>query len=339
MDEPGSGYLSRRGFLQVASAWPFVRWFEEWRALGMEPKPKEVTPFITPNKDFYLVAVDPGFRPAFDEKTVETGWALELIDDRGTTRAFRYSELVKRATRKIDYTFECIGNGVGGQLIGNAQWHVIPLRELLAEVPGGTAADRSVMFTGLDDFYSSVSAARALDDYAFLAVRMNGETLPAAHGFPVRVILPDLYGMKQPRWLRRIALQRTQQTTSYWEERGWAGEVPVKTMSRLDPRDEIAAGVPAEITGIAFAGQRGISRVEISLDGGSNWVACELLTPRRPGVWSLWRYQWDRPTTGRYTLEVRAIDGTGRIQTAQRQDAWPNGASGYDREAAQVLNA
>jgi hypothetical protein len=110
-------------------------------------------------------------------------------------------------------------------------------------------------------------------------------------------------------------------------------------MSRLDPREQIAAGKPADVTGIAFAGQRGISRVEISLDGGQNWVACELLTPRRPGVWSQWRYQWDRPTTGRYTLEVRAIDGAGQMQTAQRQDPWPNGASGYDREAAQVLTA
>jgi DMSO/TMAO reductase YedYZ molybdopterin-dependent catalytic subunit len=151
------------------------------------------------------------------------GWSLELVDDHGAARRFRHSELFNRATRKIDYTFECIGNGVGGQLIGNARWHVIPLRELLAEAPGGIAAVRSVMFTGLDDFYSSVSAARALDDYALLAVRMNGETLPAAHGLPARVILPDLYGMKQPRWLRRIALQRAQQTTSHREERGWAG--------------------------------------------------------------------------------------------------------------------
>jgi DMSO/TMAO reductase YedYZ molybdopterin-dependent catalytic subunit len=341
--EPGTGYFSRRGFLQVASAvaagWPFERWFEQWRALGMRPEPKRVTPYITPSKDFYLVAVDPSFRPALDAGTVASHWSLQLTGAAGKARAFLYPELLARATHTIDYTFECIGNEVGGQLIGNARWHVIPLRELLAQAPGGTAGTGSVLFTGLDDFYSSVSSERALDDDAFLALRMNGEPLPAAHGFPARVILPDLYGMKQPRWLKAIELQATRDTTSFWEKRGWAGEVPVKTMSRLDPRDTVAAGKRAPITGIAFAGRRGIRTVEVSLDGGARWVPCELVTPTRPGVWSLWRYEWNEPTEGHTTLEVRATDGNGRIQTAQREDPSPDGASGYDRESVRVETA
>jgi DMSO/TMAO reductase YedYZ molybdopterin-dependent catalytic subunit len=339
--EPHSGFASRRGFLQVGAVMavdflPFSRWFEQWRALGKAPQPVKVTPFITSNKDFYLVAVDPSFRPRFDARSVQSSWTLELSGVAARPRTYRYDELLRRATRKVRHTFECIGNGVGGQLIGNAEWHVIPLKELLAEVQGGTGAAKSVMFTSLDDFYSSVSLARALDDYAFLALRMNGDPLPAGHGFPARVILPDLYGMKQPRWLRRIALQAEAQTTSYWEKRGWAGEVPVKTMSRLDPRTKIRSDERIALSGIAYAGERGIAKVEISLDGGATWVECKLVSPQTPSVWSLWRYEWTKPGPAQYALEVRATDGRGELQTAQRHSAFPDGASGYDRESVVV---
>jgi len=215
----------------------------------------------------------------------------------------------------------------------------MPTRSSLSEAPGGAGAARSVLFTGLDDFYSSVSAERAFDAESFLALRMNGDPLPAAHGFPARVILPDLYGMKQPRWLKQIALQPEAQTTSFWEKRGWAGEVPVKTMSRLDPRGELPAGKPLALTGVAFAGRRGIRKVEVSFDDGASWVACELLTPLRAGVWSLWRYEWRDPTAGRVALQVRATDGTGQTQAAQRSDTYPDGATGYDREATSVALA
>ena len=180
--DSNSGFASRRGFLQLAAAmsvdfFPVTRWFEQWRALGKTPRAAKVTPFITPDKDFYLVAVDPSFRPRFGARTVQSGWTLELGGVGAHSRTYRYDELLARATRRVHHTFECIGNGVGGQLIGNAEWHVIALKELLAEAPGGTEAAKSMMFTALDDFYSSVSVARALDDYAFLALRMNAERL------------------------------------------------------------------------------------------------------------------------------------------------------------------
>lgn len=217
-------------------------------------------------------------------------------------------------------------------MIGNAEWHIVPLRQVLARAAGGVQGAGAVMFEGLDEFYSSVSIARAMDDYAFIALRMNGEMLPAGHGFPARVILPDLYGMKQPRWLRRIRLLRGSETTSYWEKRGWAGEVPIKSMSRLDPPpDDAIADTPIDLTGIAFGGARGISAVQVSLDGGRNWVSCRLTTGERPHVWSLWHYRWERPTAGRHELLVRAADGTGEWQTAARQRPFPDGASGYDR--------
>ena len=314
---------------------PFRRWWDEFRAIGLTPDARRVTPFLTPGKDFYLVAVDPSFRPGFGPSTVGSAWALEIQGLDGGVRKIGYDELRARATRKTVYTFECIGNPVGGQLIGNAEWSVIPLKELL----GKAAGVGSVKFNALDQFFSSVSAARAFDDHAFVALEMNGKPLPAAHGFPARVILPDLYGMKQPRWLKRISLKETAATDSYWETQGWAGEVPVKTMSRLDPRGTLPAGQPADLTGIAFAGARGVSKVEVSLDGGKSWLDCELVTPGHAGVWSLWRYHWARPATGSHTIQVRATNGRGRLQTGVRQDSYPDGASGYDTRSLRVTSS
>lgn len=338
--EGTSGFLSRRGFVEVmatsAASLLTAGCFGARRALGFWPPPKTRTPFVTPNEDFFIVAVDPSYRPPLTLETVNRSWSLELAGLDGTPRRLGYDDLSSRAKRRIPYTFECIGNPVGGQLIGNALWDIVPLKEILAQAPGGPQAARAVMFEGLDGFYSSVSIERAMDDYAFIALTMNGVPLPASHGFPARVILPDLYGKKQPRWLKRVALLEDADTTSYWEKRGWAGEVPVKTMSRVDPRRRLPAGQPAELTGIAFAGKRGISQVEISLDDGRNWVRCHLVTGEMRNAWSLWRYEWRSPTPGQHTIKVRATDGTGRMQPAQRQGRFPDGASGYDRMRVSV---
>ena len=340
--EGTAGFLSRRGFIKVvaasAAALALPACSEEWKSLGFQPKASMHTPFVTPSDDFYLVAVDPSFRPALSMQNVTSQWSLELVGLDGKSQHIGYDELSGGAGRSVFYTFECIGNSVGGQLIGNAEWQVIPLRDILKRA-GGLNSVRSVMFEGLDDFYSSVSLERATDDYAFIAVQMNGLPLPAAHGFPARTILPDLYGMKQPRWLKRIVLQEDAATTSYWEKRGWSGEVPIKTMSRLDLHPDVQARQNTEFTGIAFAGARGIAKVEISLDGGKSWVACELVTGDKANVWSLWRYIWPMPTPGRYDIQLRATDGKGGLQTAQRQRSYPDGASGYDQMAVTIMSA
>lgn len=337
--EGTQGFLTRRGFIRIlaasgaAAALPGCSRLASYvpRARGFRPAPRAVTPFITPNEDFYVVAIDPAYRPPVDPATVSSAWWLDLVGLGGEARRVGYGELDARARRTVPYTFECIGNPVGGQLIGNAAWRVVPLRELLAQAPGGLAGARSVMIEALDGFYSSVSLQRATDDYAFLAIDMNGVPLPAEHGFPVRVILPDLYGKKQPRWLRRITLLEDEDTTSYWERRFWKGNVAPKTTSRLDPRGEVAARHPVELTGMAYAGARGIRAVEVSLDGGAHWVAGELVTGETPHVWSLWRYVWPDPPAGVHTLVVRAIDGTGETQTARSKGRFPSGATGYHR--------
>lgn len=342
MPESGEGvqgFLSRRGFIQVIAAGVTTTLLgscsPEQKALGFHPERQRRTTFITPNEEFYLVAVDPDYRPPVTLDTVQENWALELVGLDGKALKVNYAELEETASRTIPYTFECIGNPVGGRLIGNANWQVVPLKNYLARA--GLSSDvHSVMFEGLDDFYSSVSIERATDDYAFIAVKMNGEALPAGHGFPARVILPDLYGMKQPRWLRRITLLSEENTTSYWERRGWAGEVPIKTFSRLDPLPATNAGETIELSGIAFAGTRGIEGVEVSLNDGKTWLPCRLETPTQANVWSLWSYQWEKPTAGKHTIQLRATDAAGQRQTAIRSRSYPDGASGYHQEVITI---
>lgn len=335
--EGTQGVLTRRGFVGVfasSTASALLAGCVPLRsllppAIGHHPLARPVTPFVTPIEDFYMVAIDPAFRPSVTPNTVSTGWALELAGLDGTSRGIDYGELRRRANRTVPYTFECIGNPVGGRLIGNAMWQVVPLREILSLAPGGLGGAQAVMFEALDGFYSSVSVQRATDDYAFVALGMNGVPLPAAHGFPARVILPDLYGKKQPRWLRRIALLEDPHTTSYWEKRGWAGEVPVKTMSRFDPRGNLVAGRPIELTGVAFAGRRGVQAVQLSVDDGRTWRPCELVTGNTPHVWTLWRYLWTGSRPGVHALRVRAIDGNGQVQTAKRHGRFRTGATGH----------
>lgn len=339
------GFLTRRGFIRLlggsAAAAALAGRTERANAFGLgdlfgsRPQPRHVSPYVTSNQDFYLVAVNPSFRPSVKPGSVQGNWQLEMVGLSGEVQRHDWRSLMNQANRTVFKTFECIGNSVGGDLISNARWHVIPLKTLLSKLSGVKSA-KSVMFRSLDDFYSSISIERCLDDYAFLALQMNGEPLPGAHGFPARVMLPDLYGMKQPRWLKRIELQNMADTTSYWEKRGWAGEVPVKTMSRLDPPGPVKIGNEIGLTGVAYAGHRGVRAVEVSLDGGKHWQACQLQHADRPDVWSLWRYKWTRPTAGRHTLMVRATDGNGHVQTAKEHGSYPDGASGYDHLAVDV---
>ena len=309
------------------------------RTVGYRPPATERTAFVVSNEGFFVVAVDPSYRPTVSLETATSQWSLDLAGLDGRLRRIGYDDLTARAKRSVHYTLECIGNPVGGSLIGNARWNVIPLKEILRQSSSGVATARSVRFEGLDGFYSSVSIERAMDDYAFLAVGMNGVPLPLAHGFPARVLLPDLYGKKQPRWLKRISLSEDPRTTSYWEQYGWAGEVPVKTTSRFDQLDRVPAGRTTTLSGIAFSGRRGISRVEVSIDSLDKWKPCALASDPAPNIWCLWRYHWESPTPGRYVLWVRAIDGAGHVQTRREQGSFPDGATGLHRIEVSVGGA
>ena len=335
-------WTRRRGFLAVLGgigATVGIGWLARaCGTIGGTTSDPTLTSFITPNEDFFLVAIDPWFDPELDIKSVESAWSLSLTGFGGRQDELRYSDL--RNLRAVDflYTLECIENPVGGPLIGNALWRGTPLKNVLERVLPAERSGYVVMFRALDGFYSSVSIERCLSDDSFLAYEMNGVPLPSKHGFPVRVVLPDLYGMKQPRWISEIALVKGTETTGFWEEHGMASEVSIKTTTRIDqpPRQTIVAGEPSLLSGIAFAGERGIDRVEISLDGGLSWEDCELIEGGEPGVWGIWSYDWALPTAGVHRLMARSTDGAGNVQTSVARGVWPDGASGYHNVGVQV---
>lgn len=306
--------------------------------IGPRDEDPTLTTFITPNEDFFLVRIDGRFDPGLDINSVESAWSLSLSGFGGRQQQLRYSDL--RNLRAVDFlrTIECIHNPVGGRFIGNAQWQGAPLKDVLEPILPAERSGYVVMFRALDGFFSSVSIERCLSDDSFLAYEMNGVPLPSKHGFPVRVLLPDLYGMKQPRWISEIALVEGTETTGFYEQLGMASEVAIKTTTRIDqpPQQRIVDGVPSLLRGIAFAGARGISRIEISLDDGMSWQDCELVEGGEPGVWAIWTYDWEFPTAGKHRLMARSTDRAGNVQTSVAQGVEPDGASGYHKVSVHV---
>ena len=225
-------------------------------------------------------------------------------------------------------TLECIGNPVGGDSIGTAKWEGVKLNAILEEAGVGPNAVDLVL-RGADGYSDSFPAARAMRDEVLLVTKMNGVPLPAEHGFPARVIVPGIYGMKNVKWLSELELV-DQDYKGYWEKRGWSDEASIKVRSRIDaPGDgETVQGNSYLVKGVAFGGLHGIRKVEVSTDGGQTWRETTLEPLLSPYAWVLWSYRWGISSAGRYTLVARATDGRGVLQEATPRRAYPNGATG-----------
>jgi DMSO/TMAO reductase YedYZ molybdopterin-dependent catalytic subunit len=241
-----------------------------------------------------------------------------------------YEELVARPMIERDVTLACVSNEVGGDYIGNARWIGTPLADLLDEAGVDPGASQLVS-RSVDGFTIGTPTAVVMDGRdAMLAVAMNGEPLPIEHGFPVRMVVPGLYGyVSATKWLVDLELTTLDAYDAYWIQRGWAKEAPIKTQSRIDtPRfgDEVPAGTVA-VAGVAWAQHRGIERVEVRVDGGA-WQEAELGAEDTVDTWRQWVYRWDA-APGRRTIAVRATDGDGRTQTAELAEPFPDGATGH----------
>jgi hypothetical protein len=228
-------------------------------------------------------------------------------------------------------TLSCISNPIGGDLISTAVWTGIRLKDLLAEagIQGGA---QEIAIQAVDGFYESVPLEEAMDDRTLLVYEMNGEPLPVAHGFPLRIYIPDHYGMKQPKWIERMEVI-DHQGAGYWVDRGWSATAIVNTTSVVDTADTRAVDsidTSLPIGGIAYAGARGISKVEVQIDDG-DWIATELIRPPlSPLSWVLWRYDWPS-MPGEHTVRVRAYDGNGQLQVVESRGVRPDGATGIDQ--------
>ncbi|MFD7510455.1 molybdopterin-dependent oxidoreductase [Streptomyces sp. NPDC059853] len=287
-------------------------------------------PLITPNRDFYRI--DTALTvPRIDARS----WRLR-VHGLGVTRPLELSfdQLLERELIERRITLTCVSNPVGGRYTGNAAWIGVRLDEVLAEAgvrppsrggPADQLIARSVEGMTLGSPVETVMDGRD----ALLAVGMNGEPLPFDHGFPVRMVVPGLYGyVSACKWLTELELTTFDRYDAYWVERGWAARGPVKTQSRIDtPRGlaELSAG-PVPVAGVAWAQHTGIDRVEVRVDDGP-WTPAELAEEDGVDVWRQWVWRWDA-TPGRHTLRVRATDRSGATQTADRVDVVPDGATG-----------
>ncbi|MFC5903950.1 molybdopterin-dependent oxidoreductase [Streptomyces zhihengii] len=288
-------------------------------------------PFVTPNKDFYRVDT-----ALVVPKVDATAWRLR-IHGRGvrTPLTLTFQDLLRRALVERDITLTCVSNEVGGPYVGNARWIGVPLAGLLREAgvrppSRGGPADQLVS-RSVDGMTIGTPVDDVMDGRdALLAVGMNGEPLPFDHGFPVRMVVPGLYGyVSACKWIEDIELTTFDAYDAYWVKRDWAREAPVKTQSRIDTPKPFArpgAGT-VMVAGVAWAQHRGIEAVEVRVDDGP-WRRADLAAEHTADTWRQWSWPW-KATPGSHTLTVRATDGTGATQTDRRTRTIPDGASGW----------
>jgi DMSO/TMAO reductase YedYZ molybdopterin-dependent catalytic subunit len=284
-----------------------------------------IAPWRTPNADFYLIdtVIAP---PSISPKD----WNLRIhgMVDRELT--FTYNDLVARQLTEAWITLCCVSNEVGGDLVGNAYWSGVLVRDLLRSAGVHPGAD-AVLQTSHDGWTCGTPLAALTDDRnAMLAVAMNGEPLPIEHGFPVRTVVPGLYGyVSATKWVVDLEVTRFDRFDAFWTRRGWSEKGPVKTQSRIDlPRDgsSVAAGT-VRFGGSAWAQHTGIERVEFQVDGGP-WRQATLGGVPDDDTWVQWAGEMalDR---GHHTVVVRATDKSGYTQTSARSDVVPDGATGW----------
>ena len=291
-----------------------------------------VTPFITPNADFYRIDTALSFPRISLSK-----WNVHITGMVDTPLRLNYDDLLARPQVERIVTLTCVSNEVGGEYISNAVWQGVLLADLLEEAGVQTGAEQ-VFSTSLDGWTSGFPVAAALDGRdAMIALGMNGEALPLEHGFPARLVVPGLYGyVSATKWLKTIELTTWDAAEGFWVPRGWAREAPIKTQSRIDvPRDgqKIVAG-PTKIAGIAWAQHRGVERVEVRIDDGP-WQQARLGADVSDDAWREWVLDWDAKP-GKHAIQVRATDKDSNTQSSDVAPPDPDGATGYHTRSLKV---
>ncbi|GAA1116726.1 molybdopterin-dependent oxidoreductase [Nesterenkonia jeotgali] len=289
-----------------------------------------VAPFITPNNDFYRIdtaLVVPELSPE--------DWTLRihgLVEEEIT---IDMAELLDLPLQEHHITLACVSNPVGGDLLGNATWLGYPIRELLARARPLGEADM-VLSRSIDGWTASTPLEVLTDEdrACLLAVGMNGEPLPAQHGYPARLVVPGLYGyVSATKWVTELEVTRFDAQTAYWTDRGWDAEGPILVASRIDvprPLARVDSGEELVVAGTAWAQHEGVAEVEVRLDDG-DWESVELADEVNIDTWRQWRHTFADVSSGRHAVTVRAINAAGETQTDERRDPIPNAATGQHR--------
>src|SRR5712691_2694597 len=305
-----------------------VRLVPDWyRAIFNPPEAglTGVSPEITPIENFYVVSKNFG-----DPVVAAEGWSLSVGGEVNKPLKLSLADLRALPSSTEYVTLECISNNVGGGLMSTGSFTGVKLKDLLA-MASPRANGTWAAFKARDGYAESlpVSLIEGAPEL-LVAYDLDGAPLPEAHGYPARILLPGHYGMKGPKWLDSIELV-DHESGGYWEMQGWDHNAVVKSTARFDvPRDgEIIKLGVVSLSGVAFAGTRGVSKVEYSTDGGRSWAAADFKPPLSSLTWVLWSAAWTPGTEGSYKLQVRTTDAGGVAQDSKAAASYPAGASGY----------
>jgi DMSO/TMAO reductase YedYZ molybdopterin-dependent catalytic subunit len=297
----------------------------------------------TPNRDFYITSY--ASTPSVDRHT----WTLRIHGLVERPLTVSYDNIRQRPAIVRTLTLECVSNPPDGSAISNARWTGSELKPLLDQARIQSAAVWAVM-RAADGYYTGVPLKEIIRPENWLVYLMNGEPLPPAHGYPVRIFIPGKYGMKQPKWLTEIEFV-DREFTGYWEARGWSNEAWRKVNSGffyprpsggildiLSLSSAAKVTAPVDIRGWALGGPSGIKRVEISTDGGSSWQDARILKNESPYIWTVWGYRFAPKRSGDYEIRVRATDGNG-ISQPERDPQMGAGMSGQPRMKLRILRS
>lgn len=301
---------------------------------GTQYKGRIVEP-ITPNELFYCVT-----KNVVDPKVNADLWHLEINGLVQNPATWRYQDFIGLPSRKQQTTLMCISNGIDAGLISNAIWTGIPLRDLLERAAPLSGAAR-VRFHGVDNYTDTIPLEKAMEPTTLLAHEMNGVELPDRHGYPLRVIVPGYFGEKHVKWLTRIELTDAD-AKGFYETQGWGPDFIAPTRSRIDVPDHESRfsidqlKAPIEVKGIAYGGDRGVSRVELSFDDEKSWRDADIYYAGGNLAWSLWKTDWTPDQPGDYVLVVRATDGEGDVQEFEEDRGWFSGVTGFHKIVVHV---
>ena len=290
---------------------------------------------ITPNDSFYCVT-----KNVIDPVVNASVWRLEITGLAGMHQSYNLDELKALPSVTQETTLMCISNGIGAGLMSNAVWRGVPMRALI-EAAGPQPGVTRVRLHGVDNYTDTIPLAKALDPATLVVYEMNGEPLPQRHGFPVRAIVPGYFGEKHVKWITRLELA-DESVKGFYEKQGWGPDFTIPTRSRIDQPyheawlDLASASSGVGVRGIAFGGERGISRVELSTDDGNAWADAKIDYPGTRLSWALWSFDWRPNAPGDYTLVVRATNADGEPQTFNPARPFKSGATGFHKIVVHV---
>ncbi|MDV3294149.1 MAG: molybdopterin-dependent oxidoreductase [Nitrososphaerales archaeon] len=283
----------------------------------------------TPNDSFYRVAID-----IIDPAVDLSGWSLTVSGLVGSPKTYTLQE-IQALPQAVQYTtLECVSNQINGDLISNAKWTGVRISDLLQDAGGPWSGAKYIVFYSVDGYSVGIPLSKALMPDSLLAYSMNGQPLPVRHGYPLRGLIPGLYGMMSAKWVKQISLLDSEYH-GYWQTRGWTNGASINTVSFIvipGPGGQVSLsknGGSVVLAGYAFAGDRGISKVELSFDQGKTWQLAQLKKALSNLTWALWAYEWTPSATGGLIVYARATDASGQTQTSAVTGTFPNGATGY----------